>query len=169
MTMLTISELFGCEKSTMIKVVKKFALSLKKRVGNLIQWPTNLNSLHQIKEGFRLKQGFPNYCGAIDATHIQMDLPYNESSVDWYDCEHNYSMLVQVIIDATTEFLDICTGWPRSLNDTRLLRNSLFYRLCEGGERLNGHLVSIGTIDRREYIVGDGVYPLLPRLIIPFS
>eukprot|EP01018_Ginkgo_biloba_P014305 Gb_06898 [translate_table: standard] len=55
MTMLTISELFGCGKSTMIKVVKKFILSLKKQVGNLIQWPTDLNSLHQIKEGFRLK------------------------------------------------------------------------------------------------------------------
>eukprot|EP01018_Ginkgo_biloba_P035422 Gb_05676 [translate_table: standard] len=94
MTMLTISELFGCGKSTVIKVVKKFVLSLNKQAGNLIQWPTNLNSLHQIKEGFRLKQGFPNYCRAIDATHIQMDLPYNESSVDWYDHEHNYSMLV---------------------------------------------------------------------------
>eukprot|EP01018_Ginkgo_biloba_P027172 Gb_15375 [translate_table: standard] len=69
MTMLTIS-LFGCGKSTVIKVVKKFVVSLKKRAGKLIQWLTDLNSLHQIKEGFRLKQGFPNCCGAIDATHI---------------------------------------------------------------------------------------------------
>eukprot|EP01018_Ginkgo_biloba_P032004 Gb_41474 [translate_table: standard] len=169
MTMLTISELFGCGKSTVIKVVKKCVLSLKKRAGNLIQWPTDLNSLHQIKEGFHLKQGFPNCCGAIDATHIQMDLPYNESSIDWYDCEHNYSMLVQAIVDSNMRFLDICTGWLGSLNDTCLLRNSSFYRLCEGGERFNGHLVSIGTIDMREYIVGDGGYPLLPWLIIPFS
>eukprot|EP01018_Ginkgo_biloba_P029638 Gb_38709 [translate_table: standard] len=168
MTMLTISGLFCCGKSTVRKVVKKFVLSLKKRVGNLIQWPTDLNSLHQIKEGFCLKQGFPN-CGAIDATHIQMDLPYYESLVDWYDREHNYSMIVQAIIDSNMRFLDICTGWPGSLNDTRLLRNSPFYRLCEGGERLNGHLVSIGTIDMREYIVGDGGYPLLPWLIIHFS
>eukprot|EP01018_Ginkgo_biloba_P007935 Gb_41447 [translate_table: standard] len=155
MTMLTISELFGCGKSTMIKVVKKIVLSLKK------SWQFD-TSLHQIKEGFRLKEGFPNCCGAIDATHIQMDLPYNESSIDWYDREHNYSMLVQAIVDSTMRFLDICTGWPGSLNDTRLLRNSSFYRLCEGGEILNGHLVSIGTIDMREYIVGDGGYPLLP-------
>eukprot|EP01018_Ginkgo_biloba_P027055 Gb_13002 [translate_table: standard] len=169
MTMLTISELFGCGKSIVIKVVKKIVLSLKKRADNLIQWPTDLNSLHQIKEGFRLKQGFPNYCRAIDATYIQMDLPYNESSVDWYDREHNYSMLVQAIVDSNMWFLGICTGWPGSFNDTRLLRNSSFYRLCEGGERLNGHLVSTGTIDMREYIVGDGGYPLLPWLIIPFS
>eukprot|EP01018_Ginkgo_biloba_P036428 Gb_18442 [translate_table: standard] len=166
MTMLTISELFGYGKSTVIKMVKKIVLSLKKRAGNLIQWATDLNSLHQIKEGFRLKQGFPNCCGAIDATHIEM---YYESLVDWYDREHNYSMIVQAIIDSNMRFLDICTGWPGSLNDTHLLRNSSFYRLCEGGERLNGNLVSIGTIDMREYIVGDGGYPLLPWLIIPFS
>eukprot|EP01018_Ginkgo_biloba_P005223 Gb_27975 [translate_table: standard] len=167
MTMLTITELFGYGKST-VKVVKKIVFSLKKQANNLIQWPTDLTSLHQIKEGFRLKQGFPNCCEAIDATHIQMDLPYNESSFDWYDREHNYSMLVQAIVDSNMRFLDICIGWPGSLNGIRLLRNSSFYRLCEGGERLNGHLVSIGTIDMREYIVGDGGYSLLPWFIILF-
>eukprot|EP01018_Ginkgo_biloba_P041125 Gb_15856 [translate_table: standard] len=168
MTMLTISELFGCGKSTVIKVVKKFVFSLKKQASNLIQWPTSLTSLHQIKEGFCLKQGFPNCCGVIDATHIQMDLLYNESSIDWYDHEHNYSMLVQAIVDSNMRLLDICRGQLGSLNDIRLLRNASFYRLCEGGERLNGHMVSINTIDMREYIVGDGGYPLLPWLIIPF-
>eukprot|EP01018_Ginkgo_biloba_P006683 Gb_18204 [translate_table: standard] len=113
MTMLTISELFGCGKSTVIKMVKKIVFSLKKRVGNSIQWIANLTSLHQIKEGFCLKQGFPNCCGAIDATYIQMDLPYNKSSVDWYDREHNYSMLVHVLIDSNMRFLDICTSCPR--------------------------------------------------------
>eukprot|EP01018_Ginkgo_biloba_P019194 Gb_33510 [translate_table: standard] len=68
--MLTITKLFGCGKSTMIKVVKKFIFSLKKQASNLIQWPTDFTSLHQIKEGFCLKQGFPNCCGAIDARHI---------------------------------------------------------------------------------------------------
>eukprot|EP01018_Ginkgo_biloba_P009721 Gb_34417 [translate_table: standard] len=97
-----------------------------------------------------------------------MDLPYNESSVDWYDYEHNYSMIFQAIANSNMRFLEICTGWTGSLNDTRLLRNSSFYRLCERGERLDGNLVSIGIIDMREYIVDDGGYPLLPWLIIHF-
>eukprot|EP01018_Ginkgo_biloba_P010996 Gb_14676 [translate_table: standard] len=168
MTMLTISEFFSCGKSTVIKVVKKIVLSLKKCNDNLIQWPTDLNSLHRIKEGFRLKQGFTNCCGAIDVTYIQMDLPYNKSLIDWYDHEHNYSMLFQAIVDSNMRFLDMCIGWLGSLNDIRLLRNYSFYRLCEGGERINGHLVSISTIDIREYIVGDGGYPLLPWMIIHF-
>eukprot|EP01018_Ginkgo_biloba_P030784 Gb_25609 [translate_table: standard] len=77
-------------------------------------------------------------------------------------------MLIQAIIDSNIQFLNICIGYPRSLNDTCLLRNSSFYRLCEGDGRLNGHLVSISTIDMREYIVGDGGYPLHPWLIVPF-
>ncbi|XP_057819015.1 protein ALP1-like [Cryptomeria japonica] len=169
MTMLTVSELFDCGKSTVVKVVKKFIFSMQKRASKYIQWPTDAASLEHIKEGFRLKQGFPNCCGAIDATHVKLELPYNESSIDWYNREHNYSMLVQAIVDSNMRFLDICTGWPGSLNDSGLLRNSSFYKLCEEGERLNGPPVSLGGFDMREYIIGDGAYPLLPWLIVPFS
>ncbi|GLJ25204.1 hypothetical protein SUGI_0482200 [Cryptomeria japonica] len=56
-------------------------------------------------------------------------------------------------------------GWPRSINDSRLLRNSAFYKLYEGGERLNGMSVSIGSSNIREYIVGDGGHPFLPCFI----
>ncbi|GLJ42833.1 hypothetical protein SUGI_0887950 [Cryptomeria japonica] len=60
-------------------------------------------------------------------------------------------------------------GWPGSVNDSRLLRNSGFYRMCEGGERLNEHPVAISSLNMREYIIGDGGYLLLPWLITPFS
>ncbi|GLJ18598.1 hypothetical protein SUGI_0331210 [Cryptomeria japonica] len=60
-------------------------------------------------------------------------------------------------------------GWLGSVNDSRLLRNSGFYRMCEGGQRLNGHPVAIGSLNMREYIIGNGGYPLLPWLITPLS
>ncbi|KAH9295251.1 hypothetical protein KI387_038839 [Taxus chinensis] len=126
-------------------------------------------ALGQVKEGFRKKRGFPNCCGAIDVTHIPIRLPPNECSSDWYDRDHNYSMALQVIVDSNMHFMDVFTGWPGSVNDSRLLRNSAFYRMCEGGERLNGLSVPIGLLNMREYIIGDGGYPLLPWLITPFS
>ncbi|KAH9303154.1 hypothetical protein KI387_014737, partial [Taxus chinensis] len=59
--------------------------------------------------------------------------------------------------------------WSGSVNDSRLLRNSNFYRMCEGGERLNGISVPTGLLNMREYIIGDGGYLLLPWLIMSFS
>ncbi|KAK2973728.1 hypothetical protein RJ640_019728 [Escallonia rubra] len=67
-------------------------------------------------------------------------------------------------------FLDIVTGLPGSMTVSRLLKCSGFYRLCEGGERLNGNAKMLfeGT-EFREYIVRGVGYPLLPWLITPFG
>lgn len=70
---------------------------------------------------------------AIDVTHIQFQLPPNESSWDWYGRDHNYSMTLQAIVDSNMHFMDVCVGWPGSVNDACILRNSSFYRLCEQG------------------------------------
>ncbi|GLJ06678.1 hypothetical protein SUGI_0044900 [Cryptomeria japonica] len=169
MSMINISELFGCGKSTAARVVTKFINAMHVNFQNYIQWPSDHSTLELVKQGFHQKQGFPNCCGAIDVTHIDFELPANECSSDWYDHDHNYSMSLQAIVDSNMRFMDVFTGWPGSINDARLLRNSAFYRLCEGGERLNGMSVSIGSSSIREYIVGDGGYPLLPWLITPFS
>ena len=53
-------------------------------------------------------------------------------------------------------------GWPRSLKDVGILRNSSFYRLYEEGARINGPVVPFGGYDMREYINGDNAYPILP-------
>ena len=94
-----------------------------------LECPIDEASLEHIKEGFSVKQGFPNCCGEIYATHVKLELSYKESSIDWYNYEHNYSILVQPIIYSNLLFLDISMGFPRSLKDARILRNSSFYRL----------------------------------------
>eukprot|EP01018_Ginkgo_biloba_P030383 Gb_03722 [translate_table: standard] len=169
MSMINISELFGCGKSTVVRTIRKFIYAMQIRCSNVLQWPTDSIALERVKKGFHQKQGFPNCCGAIDVTHIRFQLPPNESSSNWYDRDHNYSMVLQAIVDSNMRFMDFFTSWPGSINDSRLLRNSSFYRLCEGGERLNGPSICIGLSDMRQSIIGDGGYPLLPWLIIPFS
>ena len=134
-----------------------------------LQWPTDAASLEHIKEGFSIKQGFPNCCGQTYETHVKLELSYKESSIDWYNHEHNYSIFVHPIVDSNLCFLDIFMGWPGSLKDAGLLRNSSFYRLCEEGARLNGPVVPFGGYETREYINGDNAYPILPWLIVPFS
>ncbi|KAI5061263.1 hypothetical protein GOP47_0023768 [Adiantum capillus-veneris] len=67
-----------------------------------------------------------------------MYLPKNETNEAWYDRYGNYNMIIQGIVDANMKFLDMNIGWPGSCNDKRILRNSGFYRLCQGRERLVG-------------------------------
>ncbi|KAK1288628.1 hypothetical protein QJS10_CPB19g01187 [Acorus calamus] len=130
---------------------------MEERAKHHLKWPEK-SRIEEIKSNFKIKFGFPNCCGAIDATHIIMTLPAVETSEDWCDQASNYSMFLQAIVDDESRFLDIVTGWPGSMTVSRLLKCSGFYKLCEGGKRLEG-----------EFIVGKAAYPLLPWLITPYN
>ncbi|BFG43006.1 hypothetical protein CerSpe_292800 [Prunus speciosa] len=67
-------------------------------------------------------------------------------------------------------FLDIVTGWPGGMMVARLLKCSGFFKLCEGGQRLNENVRTLsGGVEIREYLVGAVGYPLLPWLITPYE
>eukprot|EP01018_Ginkgo_biloba_P025751 Gb_06145 [translate_table: standard] len=70
MSMINISELFGCGKLTVVRNIRKLIHTMQIRCSNVVQWPTDSIALECVKEGFRQKRGFPNCCGAIDVTHI---------------------------------------------------------------------------------------------------
>eukprot|EP01018_Ginkgo_biloba_P023669 Gb_12360 [translate_table: standard] len=78
-------------------------------------------------------------------------------------------MVLQDIFYNNMRFMYAFTSWPGSINDAHLLRISSFYKVYEGGERLNDPSICIGISDMREYIIDDGGHPLLPWLITPFS
>ncbi|MCO5559234.1 hypothetical protein L7F22_012829 [Adiantum nelumboides] len=66
-------------------------------------------------------------------------------------------------------FLDVFAGFPGSVNDIRLLKNSALYSSVECGLILNGAEYGQGSFSIREFIVADGGYPLLPWLMIPYT
>lgn len=160
---------FGVGQSTVSQVTWRFIEALEERARHHLKWPDS-NKLGEIKAKFEASFGLPNCCGAIDATHIIMTLPAVQTSDDWCDQVNNYSMFLQGIVDNELRFLDIVTGWPGGMNISRLLKCSGFYKLCQGGERLNGNarILSEG-VAIREFIVGGTDYPLLPWLITPYE
>eukprot|EP00249_Psilotum_nudum_P013551 c24393_g1_i1 orf=481-1683(+) len=165
----SVGEQFGVGQSTVSQVTWRFVESMEERGRHHLKWP-DAQEMVTIKANFEQCHGLPNCCGAMDMTHVIMTLPSVESSSDWYDAEHNYSMVLQAIVDAEMRFRDILTGWPGSMSDARLLRSSGFFRLSESGQRLNGssrQLPQMGEV--REYIVADMGYPLLSWLITPFQ
>lgn len=157
---LGIGELLGVSASTVSKCTWKFVRAMNSKFAHLIKWPTG-DELEEVKAGFRLK-GFPNCYGAIDGTHFPIEFPRGENSVDYYNYKHNISVSMQAIVDANGHFLDICGGWPGSVQDSRLMRNSKFYHdVIFNRTRLAGrsHVCLDGT-PLREYLLVDAGYPL---------
>ena len=102
--------------------------------------------------------GFPRARGAIDCTHILLQrAPAGTSDpLAFMDRKGHYSMQVQAVCDEDMVFLDVLVGWPGSVHDARILRNSeLFARSAE-------------TFSDGSYLLGDAGYPALPWLVPAF-
>ncbi|KAI5336662.1 hypothetical protein L3X38_015930 [Prunus dulcis] len=129
--------------------------------------------MEQIKSKLEEAFGLPNCCGAIDGTHIIMTLPTVQTSDDCCDLEDNYSMLLlQGIVDHELRFLDIVSGWPGGhdggMTVSRLLKCSGFFKLCEGGQRLNENVRTLSRgVEIREYLVGGlkGTWRILNKVM----
>ncbi|XP_068669110.1 protein ALP1-like [Aristolochia californica] len=169
-SLLTIGELFGMNQSTVSQVTWRFVEAMEKRALHHLQWPNTETEMKEIKSKFEKIRGLPNCCGALDTTHIMMCLPTVDPSNDiWFDREKNHSMVLQAIVDPDMRFRDIVTGWPGSMNDSLMLKNSGFYNLCENGKRLNGKKIELSEgSELREYVIGDVGFPLLPWLVTPY-
>lgn len=164
-----VGDSFGTNQSTVAQLTWRFVEAMEEGAIHHLQWPSTETEMKKIKSKFEKIRGLPNCCGAIDTTHIKMVLSTVDNSNEvWYDKEKNHSMILQTIVDPEMRFLDIVTGWPGSLSDSLMLRNSSFFKLCEEGKRLNGKTIKLQEkTELREYIAGDVGFPLLPWLLTP--
>ena len=120
-----------------------------------------------VKRKFENLWDIPQVCGAIDCTHVEVDLPGNARSTDFYDKDHDYSFVVQAIVDSDMRFLDVFAGFPGVVHDIRVLRNSSFFKSVEDGERLNGPKRRIAGTWILELIVGDAGYTQSEWMLVP--
>ncbi|EFJ38570.1 hypothetical protein SELMODRAFT_34203, partial [Selaginella moellendorffii] len=107
----TIDDAFGVASCTTQACLHRFRYALLEHEGLMIHWPD--------EEGMKERLcGFPNCCGAMDCTHIAIELLGSEDAMDWYArAKKYYSMVVQDVVDSKTSFLDITTGIAGSVPD----------------------------------------------------
>ncbi|MCO5568638.1 hypothetical protein L7F22_022337 [Adiantum nelumboides] len=117
-----IANTYGLGRTTISRVFRQFIASMMKSRSKFIRWPRTTADMQQVKDGFKPKQGFPNCCGPLDATHINMKLPCGEAHVAWYDRNHNYSMTLQAAVDSEMRFLNVMSGVPGVCNDIRTIK-----------------------------------------------
>jgi len=65
----------------------------------------------------------PNVAGAIDGSHIPIKAP-KESPADYYSRYQQYNVTIQGLVNDKMLFMDVAAGFPGSLHDARVCRNT---------------------------------------------
>jgi len=87
---------------------------------------------------------------------------------DYYNRKGFYSVAVQAVVDYRYRFMNVYTGWPNSVHDTRVFAHSSLYKLGTSNRLLPDTRKTIEGTEVPLYIVGDSAYPLLTWLMKPF-
>ena len=137
---------------------------VRKYLDYLLDYKFLISQLEAAKAIENFKQDcnckIPQAPGSMDSTHIFIRIPENEQKYDYYCCKQCYSVNTQAIIGANLLVLDVATGFPESIRDSRVLRHSSLFRRVERNEILKNPEDIIDNLRVRPSLLGDGGYPL---------
>ena len=127
---------------------------LKYLMPKFIKWPDNQEMIVE-SQAFAQRNGFPNIIGALNGTHIRIYKP-NMHSQQYFNRKHFYSFQLQAVRLHNMLFSHVFTGFPGSVHDARMLKNS---DLWDDGLQL---------CNMNYHILADGAYPLRRWLVTPY-
>lgn len=82
--------------------------------------------------------------------------------------EESCYMAAQIVVDSSSRILSIVAGYNGSKPNSCILKSSSLYKDIEGKCLLNSQPTDVNDVSIPQYLVGDGGYPLLPWLLVPF-
>ena len=154
-----LSEKYDLTESSTHRCFHRVCTAIKNHLTpTIICWPRVENMAEQ-EAAFEEHRGFPGVLGAIDGCHIPISAPRF--------CPENYvnrkgwhSVNLQAVCSHDLKFIDCYTGWPGSVHDARVLRNSPVFMDATDDPNL------LFPGDR--HILGDSAYPLADWLLTPY-
>ncbi|CAC5404755.1 unnamed protein product [Mytilus coruscus] len=153
----SIASRFDVNDSTVMKSVDGIVSAMVKDKNKLIRWP-KAEQLRRNENGFRAFQGMPGVVGAIDGTHIAIPGP-NQHHENNINRKGFHSTVAQVVCDHEMKFMSVNTGWPGSVHDARVFRNS----------KIGKRIINKTILPDEFHLVGDAAYPLSQNLMTPFK
>jgi len=155
-----IAQIFGISDSTVFNCIAHLIDVLYEDCQSaLIRWPVG-DRLMQVVQGFRSKRDIDGVVGAVDGCHIAIACP-NENACDYVNRKGYHSVVLQAVCDNDLFFTDVYVGWPGSVHDARVYRNS---PLGESLETDPDRLCPNGL-----FLLGDAAYPLSCELMTPIK
>ena len=159
---------FGVSTSIVCRITKDFVGALVYLRNNYISWPQTPEECSNAVESFRDLSPLPNVFAAMNGTHVQIIAPEN-STVDFFDKKQRYSIGCQGVCDSKLKFLAMSAGFPGSLHDSRMLRNTWIFEQATIEQILTAPVYPLSEVDNiKPYIVGDAAYPIANWLMKPF-
>ncbi|XP_022520223.1 putative nuclease HARBI1 [Astyanax mexicanus] len=154
-----VSRAFAIPRSSVHDIVHRVSKDVSGIIKRVITLPTG-DDLEVIGAGFAHLAGSPAFTvavGAIDGCHIRIKPP-SANAQCYLNRKLFHSVQLQAICDHQGKFLDIFVGYPGSVHDARILKNSPLYKeaLYPPAGRC---------------ILGDGGYPCIStpiKLLTPY-
>ena len=113
----------------------------------------------KIESEFKDMKGFPGIIGEIDGTHIAIRTPCQHPE-NYFNRKNVPSIILQAVCDANGHFINIYCGWPGSVHDARVLKNSpLYSNANEVGNYFSPNM----------HLLRDAAYPIQHWLLTPYK
>lgn len=145
-------------KSTLFVCFERVIRALTSIAESIIRWPTHEEQV-VIEQHFYEMSQFHGCIGAIDGTYIATKAP-QEHPETYINRKCFYGITLQAICDDKRKFLDTFCGYPSSVSDARIFRNSNIYRNIINNPNVYCH--------DDNFIIGDKAYPLHEWCIPPY-
>ena len=94
-----IGDTVGLPKSTVSRTIRDVSAALIYKRNEFIHWPTTVDEIQRVKEGFFHKGGFPGVIGCVEGTHIRLQCP-SQNEGDYVNRKGYHSINVQAIEQA---------------------------------------------------------------------
>ncbi|CAI6358738.1 unnamed protein product [Macrosiphum euphorbiae] len=154
----SVGEKFDMGKSSLSVSFFRIINLIIMNASNVIIWPHG-EELERQKELFFHMASIPNVIGAVDGTLIPIKAPKEDPEV-YVTRKCNYAITLQAITNAELKFTDVFVGYPGSVSDTRIFRNSDIYVNIMKNEKF--------YFPNDEHILGDKAYPPLTWCVEPY-
>lgn len=111
----------------------------------LIVWPRGAQ-IEKVRSSFKNIAGLDCVLGAVDGTYICIKAPEKDPEV-YITRKCDYAITLQAVADCNLRFTDVFVGYPGSVSDSRIFKNSDLVLQIEDNMR--------NFFPNQEFIIGD--------------
>ncbi|XP_024875157.1 putative nuclease HARBI1 isoform X2 [Temnothorax curvispinosus] len=120
-----VADRFGVTISCLHTIITRVTQFIMTLAPNVIRYPTAVEK-EESATYFLQEKGFPGVIGAIDGSHIRIDKPMEDPD-SYINRKSYFSIHMQGTVNHKMKFIDVFIGYPGSVHDARVLKNSTIY------------------------------------------